>query len=436
MDENTLLDFDYPTKTAPSIIKVIGVGGGGGNAVRHMYKEGIHNVTFALCNTDNQALMNNDVPVKIQLGRTVTEGLGAGGKPEIAKKAAEESTEDIKNLLDDGTKMVFITAGMGGGTGTGAGPIIAQIAREKGILTVGIITIPFGFEGEKKILQALHGAEEMRKNVDALVVVNNERLFNNYLNLSTRAAYAKVDDTVNIAAKSIAEIITLSGHINTDFADVETTMKNGGIAIVSSGMGAGENRIAKAIENTLNSPLVNNHNIFNAKKILWNISSSETTPILIEEMLEIKNFMAKFNTKDIEVIWGESTIESLNENIKFTIIATGFELDNVPMDERYRKEWKELSKEEEEKRKSDEKLMEEYGYKKIIGKKIHPKPFIFTLEQLDDDNIIDIVINNPAYNRSSSVFRKNEKIEHGYTNDHGAVVSNPENKNPKNIITF
>ena len=429
MDENTLLDFDYPTETEPSIIKVIGVGGGGGNAVKHMYKEGIHNVTFALCNTDSQAL-NSDIPVKIQLGKTVTKGLGAGNKPHVAKKAAEESAEDIKNLLDDGTRMVFITAGMGGGTGTGAAPIIAQIAREKGILTVGIVTIPFGFEGEKKILQALHGTEEMRKNVDALVVVNNERLFDNYQNLSTKAAYAKADDTLNIAAKSIAEIITLSGHINTDFADVETTMKDGGIAIVNSGMGAGENRIAKAIENTLNSPLLNNSNIFNAKRILLNIASSETTPTLIEEMLEIKNFMAKFNTKDIEVIWGESTVESLNENIKITIVAIGFELDSVPMDEHYRKKWKELSKEEEEKVKSDEKLMEKYGYKNP-GKKTHPKPFIFSLEQLDDDNIIDIVLNNPAYNRKSNVFGKNMVPKETATMEN---TEKPENS--KNVITF
>jgi Cell division GTPase len=234
-----IMPFEFPTDT-PSIIKVIGVGGGGGNAVNHMYKEGIHDVTFVLCNTDNQALAESPVPVKLQLGRSITEGLGAGNKPERASAAAEESIEDIKTLLSDGTKMVFITAGMGGGTGTGAAPVIAKTAKEMDILTVGIVTIPFLFEGEKKIIQALDGVEQISRHVDALLVINNERLREIYSDLTFMNAFGKADDTLSIAAKSIAEIITMRGKVNLDFADVNTILKNGGVAIMSTGLGEGK----------------------------------------------------------------------------------------------------------------------------------------------------------------------------------------------------
>mgnify|MGYP002724325490 FL=1 len=287
--DNDLLDFQIDTHTN-SIIKVIGVGGGGGNAVNHMFKEGIHDVSFALCNTDNQALMSSPVPVKLQLGRKTTGGLGAGNKPEVAKVAAEESSDSITELLSDGTRMVFITAGMGGGTGTGAAPVVAKIAKDMGILTVGIVTIPFVFEGSRKVIQALKGVEEISSNVDALLVINNERLREIYHDLTMLNAFARADDTLAIAAKSIAEIITIHGHVNLDFADVETTLKDGGVAIMSRGMGRGSERVSDAIEDAINSPLLNNNDVFSAKKILINISCSEEHPLMMEEMNALHDF--------------------------------------------------------------------------------------------------------------------------------------------------
>ena len=290
MDE--IVQFDFPTDS-PKIIKVIGVGGGGGNAVNHMYREGIHDVTFVLCNTDNQALAESPVPVKLQLGRSITQGLGAGNRPERARDAAEESIEDIRNQLNDGTKMVFITAGMGGGTGTGAAPVIARIAKEMDILTVGIVTIPFIFEGEKKIIQALDGVERIAQHVDALLVINNERLREIYADLTFMNAFGKADDTLSIAAKSIAEIITMRGTVNLDFADVKTILKDGGVAIMSTGFGEGENRVTKAIDDALHSPLLNNNDIFNAKKVMLNVSFCPSSELMMEEMNEIHEFMSK-----------------------------------------------------------------------------------------------------------------------------------------------
>ena len=269
-DKNTesrkpaILEIVSP-KVQDSIIKVIGVGGGGGNAVNHMYKEGIHDVSFVLCNTDAQALNDSPVPVHLQLGK---EGLGAGNRPARAREAATESIDDIRRMLDDGTKMTFITAGMGGGTGTGAAPVIAQVSKDMGILTVGIVTIPFRFEGPKKIDQALDGVEEMAKHVDALLVINNERLREIYTDLTVLDAFGKADDTLSVAAKSIAEIITIHGLINLDFNDVKTVLKDGGVAIMSTGYGEGEGRVKKAIEDALHSPLLNDNNVFNSKKIL------------------------------------------------------------------------------------------------------------------------------------------------------------------------
>ena len=433
MNNNKLLEFDYPT-TASSIIKVIGVGGGGSNAVQHMYRKGIHDVSFVICNTDNQALLTNDVPVKIQLGKNTTKGLGAGNKPWVAKEAAEESTEDIKALLKNSiTEMVFITAGMGGGTGTGAAPVIAKIAKEIGILTIGIVTIPFLFEGKRKILQALYGVEEMNKNVDALLVINNQRLLDIFQGLTLKEAFGKADDTLTIAAKSIAETITRSGDMNLDFADVKTILKDGGVAIMSSGIASGTNRISKAIENSLHSPLLNNNNAFDAKKILLNIASSSDYSLGVEEMNEIHNFMAKFdNGNGIEVIWGVASDDSLGENVKITILATGFGMENVPgMDESHRMKIQELSLQQEKEEKKDTELIRKYyglKYPEKIGKKIYPKPYLFSLEDLEDDSIIDMVINNPAYNRNPDVFKKNAEYPEP------EVSENVEDK--KNAITL
>ena len=308
-----IVQFDFPTDS-PKIIKVIGVGGGGGNAVNHMYREGIHDVTFVLCNTDNQALKDSPVPVKLQLGK---EGLGAGNRPARARKAAEESIEDIKNMLNDGTKMVFITAGMGGGTGTGAAPIIAQTAKEMDILTIGIVTIPFRWEGDKKIDQALDGVEEISKHVDALLVINNEKLSEIYSELSVDDAFDKADDTLSVAAKSIAEIITLHGKVNLDFNDVKTVLKDGGVAIMSTGYGEGDNRVSEAIKNAQHSPLLNNNDIFNSKKVLLNISYSAQYKLMMSEMDEVKEFMNRFS-RDFETKFGMAIDDKLEQKVKIT----------------------------------------------------------------------------------------------------------------------
>ena len=264
------LPFAIPTD-APRIIKVVGVGGGGSNAVQNMYRKGIHNVSFAVCNTDMQALQNSPIPKKVQLGEKITEGLGAGNNPEVARRAAEESREEIEKLFNDGTKMAFITAGMGGGTGTGAAPVVAEIAKSLGILTIGIVTIPFKFEMTGKIKQALKGVIEISKHVDALLVINNQRLIDIYPKLNVSDGFLKVDDILTTATKSIAEIITARGTINLDFRDVRKILKNGGVAIMSYGIEKGEMRVSRAFHNALHSPLLNNNDIYKSKKILFNI---------------------------------------------------------------------------------------------------------------------------------------------------------------------
>jgi len=414
-----LIKFDFPTKS-PAILKVVGVGGGGGNAITQMYNEGIKDVSFVLCNTDRQALMESPVPNKVQLGP----GLGAGGDPEKARGYAEESIDAIKKMLSDETEMVFITAGMGGGTGTGASPIIARVARELDILTIGIMTIPFIFEGTFKIIQALKGVEKIKQNVDALLVINNERLRDIYSNLSLPDAFKKADDTLEIAVRSISEIITIPGYINLDFSDVRKILKDGGVAIMSRGMGKGENRVSQAIENALNSPLLNNNDVFKAKKILLNITFGSLQPMLMEEFNEVHDFMAKFNPT-IEVIWGTGLDESLKDEIKIVVLASGFGIENTISIEEINKRKRILSdkellelRAEEEKEKAEKekqsKLLEQY-YKKEdlrqIGQRTKPQPFIFTLDNIDDNDTIEAVINNPAYNRSPRVFDIAKKTE-------------------------
>lgn len=328
MDVFEPLSLDLPL-IENSIIKVIGVGGGGGNAVNHMYRQGIHDVSFVVCNTDNQALIKSPVPNKIQLGTTTTAGLGAGGNPKVARLAAEESMDKIKDLLDEQTKMVFITAGMGGGTGTGASPIVARAAHELGKLTVGIVTIPFAFEGNVKIKQALEGVAELSQYVDAILVINNEKLREIYPDLELSNAFAKADDVLTNAAKAIAEIITVPGYINTDFADVYNTLKDGNVAIMNTGYASGENRIEKAIENALNSPLVNTNDVAGASKILLSLYCSKSNQIKMEEVEQIHQFMAKVGN-NVNVIWGASFDESLGDDVKITLIATGFEVSDIP----------------------------------------------------------------------------------------------------------
>ena len=392
----------------PSIIKVIGVGGGGGNAVNHMYNEGIHDVTYVLCNTDKKALEDSPVPTILQLG---TEGLGAGNKPEVARQAAMESIDAINNMLDDGTKMVFITAGMGGGTGTGAAPIIAKCAKDKGILTVGIVTIPFLFEGERKIDQALDGVSEIKKHVDALLVINNERLREIYPELTVINAFARADDTLTVAARSIAEIITMRGRINLDFRDVKTVLENGGVALMSTGYGEGENRVSKAIEEAIKSPLLNNNDIFNSKKVLLNINFSdadESEQFTMEEMNEVHNFMRKFS-RDVETKWGMATDPSLGNKIKITLLATGFGLQNVPgmenLVERQSDEEREREEEKEIRRR------EFYNTSDQPIARRRPQVFIFSPQDLDNEDVIARVEQTPTFRRTKEELNQIRSVE-------------------------
>ena len=324
MGVEDILDFGPVKDQMKGIIKVVGVGGGGCNAVRNMYNEGVEGVTYAVCNTDSQSLSRSPVPVKIQLG----EGLGAGGNPEQGQKEAENNLNDFVKLFSDGTKMVFVTAGMGGGTGTGAAPVVAGVAKDMGILTVGVVTIPFYFEKKRKIIKALKGVEEMRKNVDALLIVNNERLCDVYsdADIPVKEAFFKADNILMDAVKGISELITLpsDGGIKSDFRDVETTMKNGGGAIMAMGRASGEHRVEKAILNALDSPLIYGNDIGKAKRILFNIYASDEHPIFVRELQEIDDFFDELDP-NIEVIWGTATDDTLGEDAKVTILATGME---------------------------------------------------------------------------------------------------------------
>ena len=328
MEANSTLPFfeNEIKDKMQGIIKVIGVGGGGCNAVRNMYNDQIQGVTYAVCNTDSQSLSRSPVPVKIQLG----EGLGAGGNPDKGRMEAENGIEDIEKLLSDDTKMVFVTAGMGGGTGTGAAPVVAGVAKQMGLLTVGVVTIPFFFEKKRKIIKALKGVDELRKNVDALLIVNNERLCDVYADsdLSVKDAFKRADNILMDAVKGISELITMpsDGGIKSDFRDVETTMKNGGGAIMAMGRASGDHRVQRAILDALDSPLLYGNDIGKAKRILFNIYSSDTHPIYVRELQEIDDFFDQLDP-NIDVIWGTATDDSLGEDAKVTILATGMEND-------------------------------------------------------------------------------------------------------------
>ena len=321
-----IIQFDGIKDTMQGIIKVIGVGGGGCNAVRNMYNEGVEGVTYAACNTDSQSLKGSPVPVKVLMG----EGLGAGGNPEIGKSEAEKSSDSLREIMNDGTKMVFVTASMGGGTGTGSAPVVAQMAKEMGLLTVGVVTIPFYFERKPKIIQALKGVDELRKYVDAMLIINNERLCDVYSDseISLKEAFGRADNILKDAVKGISELITVhsEGSINLDFRDVEATMKDGGGAIMAMGRASGDHRVEKAILSALDSPLLYGNDIGKAKRILFNIYASDEHPIFVREMQEIDDFFDQLDP-NISVIWGTSTDNSLGEDAKVTILATGLEDD-------------------------------------------------------------------------------------------------------------
>ncbi len=412
------LPFAIPTD-APRIIKVIGVGGGGSNAVHNMYRKGIHNVSFAVCNTDLQAMQNSPIPKKVQLGVEVTEGLGAGNDPAVARRAAEESREEIERLFDDGTKMAFITAGMGGGTGTGAAPVVAEIARSKGILTVGIVTIPFKFEMIGKIKQALRGVIEISKHVDALLVINNQRLIDIYPKMEVSEGFKIVDDVLTTATKSIAEIITARGVINLDFRDVKKILKNGGVAIMSYGIEKGEMRVSRAFHKALHSPLLNDNDIYKSKKILFNIYENPNTPIRVEEMAEVEEFMSKFTDENIELIWGYSKDNSLEDGqVKVTVLATGFGMKNIPGIEPEVKaiieQEREATRAEREREKEEDKKLNQ-----MLNALYKPdyKMYIFKGEEMYNEEFLAALDNSPTYRRTAQELERMMEIFGGAPTD-------------------
>ena len=432
-----ILDFG-DGDVADSIIKVIGVGGGGGNAVNHMYREGIHDVTFVLCNTDAQALNDSPVPVHLQLG---DEGLGAGNRPERARQAAEDTSEDIKNMLNDGTKMAFITAGMGGGTGTGAAPVIARISKELGILTVGIVTIPFRFEGAKKIDQALDGVEEMAKHVDALLVINNERLREIYPELSLLNGFRKADDTLSVAAKSIAEIITVHGIMNLDFNDVKTVLKDGGVAIMSTGYGEGEGRVKQAIEDALNSPLLNDNDVYKSKKILlsinFNSDDKDNPGLTMEEMGDVTEFMNHFSA-DFELKWGLAIDPELDKKVKVTILATGFGIEDVDgMGSHIKKQTQEDAARlaEEEEKAAERRDRRDRFYKDNNNSQYKHRPHIyrFTADELDNEDVILAVENTPTYKRTKQMIKDIKRIS---TPEQDAEDNDSQEGTVEGVISF
>lgn len=319
--------FDLP-KQEKSIIKVIGVGGGGGNAVAHMHKQGIFGVDFSVCNTDNQALDVNPISMKIQLGPHLTEGRGAGTKPEIGKQACIESIDEVREFLADGTRMLFITAGLGGGTGTGAAPIIAKAAKEMDILTVGIVTMPFKFEGLRRQRQAIEGLEELKACVDAILVISNDKLREIYGNLTITAAFAEADNILTTAAKGIAEIIMIPGYINVDFEDVNTVMRESGVAIMGTAVEQGDDRARKAIHKALNSPLLEDNDIRGARHILLNISSG-TQEVTMNEIGEITEYVQEEAGYGTDIVWGNCKDDALGDKLSITLIATGFQEDSL-----------------------------------------------------------------------------------------------------------
>ncbi len=324
-----LIDFDLPT-ASENIIKVIGVGGGGSNAVNHMYRQGIKDVDFAICNTDLQHLLKSPVPVKVQLGSALTEGRGAGNKPTIGRESANENIEEIESIFSENTKMVFITAGMGGGTGTGAAPVIAEVARTNKILTIGIVTLPFRNEGKLRIQQAIEGIRQMEGHVDSLLIINNERIREIYGDFPISKAFAKADDVLATAARGIADIITSTGFINVDFEDVKTVMQNSGVAIMGSATFSGVDRARKAAEGAINSPLLNNNDIRGARNILVNITSGEAKEVTMDEVNQVNEYVQEMAGNNADLIHGIAVDPTMGEALTVTVVATGFKTSSIP----------------------------------------------------------------------------------------------------------
>ena len=401
---------DFEPESNDAIIKVIGVGGGGGNAVNYMYRQNIPNVNFVICNTDKQHLQNSPVPNKLLLGFDITRGRGAGNKPEVGRQCAEADREKIRELFNDHTEMVFITAGMGGGTGTGAAPVVAQIAKEAGMLTIGIVTVPFMFEGDKKVLKALDGADEMRKHVDALLVINNENLLELYKDLNFFNAFGKADDTLANAARSISDIISEECYVNVDFQDVKTTLKDAGTAIISTAYGEGEHRISDAIYNALHSPLLKAHDINTSKRLLFKFSCWKDSKNFIkaEEINEITQFTSKL-PKTVDVKWGIADDPSLGDKVKFTILASGFDVKIRESDDKDKEITFKAGDDPEAAQAADrndydkQRISDIYGREKII-KQMHDtskvKYAVLTIDQFDNPEVVTLLERTPAFNRS------------------------------------
>lgn len=411
-----------------SIIKVIGVGGGGSNAVNYMFRQDIPNVNFVVCNTDKQHLNEMAVPTKLLLGWDVTHGRGAGNNPEIGRQCAEQSTEDIKRLFQDGTEMVFITAGMGGGTGTGAAPVVARLAREAGMLTIGIVTVPFMFEGERKIIKALDGANEMREHVDALLVINNENLIELYKDYNFFNAFEKADDTLANAARSISDIISEKCYINVDFQDVKTTLKDSGTAIISTAYGEGDHRISNAIHNALHSPLLKEHDINTSKRLLFKFTCSKDSPnaLKAEEIAEITQFTSKLPSS-IDVKWGIGDNPELGDKVKITVLASGFDVTlreaqpggqggekkDGPIVFESRKEKEEIQQKQEE---STERIAEFYGTDKVIRQRrtaARMKYAVLKPSQFDDHEVIALIESVPTFNRDPRFNDELQRVSEG-----------------------
>lgn len=414
MDDNQIYnladDTTFLEDPNASIIKVIGVGGGGGNAVNYMYRQDIPNVNFVVCNTDKQHLDMSPVPTRLLLGWNITHGRGAGNNPDVGRLCAESSEEDIKQLFNDGTEMVFITAGMGGGTGTGAAPVIAKLAKEAGMLTIGIVTVPFLFEGEKKIIKALDGANEMQGHVDALLVINNENLIELYKDFNFFNAFEKADDTLANAARSISDIITERCYINVDFQDVKTTLKDSRTAIISTAYGEGERRITNAIHNALHSPLLKAHDIKTSKRLLFKFTcwKDSENPLRAEEIAEITQFTSQLPSS-IDVKWGIGDDPTMGDRVKITVLASGFDVTLVEKGPGREKGIvfegvSEEQKQEEKLRKevSNERIAEVYGTDKLSKQKrttARLKYAVLKPSQFDDHEIIALIESVPTYNR-------------------------------------
>ena len=428
-----------------SLIKVIGVGGGGSNAVNYMYNQRIPKVKFVVCNTDKQHLEDSPVEQKVLLGENITHGRGAGNKPEIGKKCAEASSEAIKELFTDGTEMVFITAGMGGGTGTGAAPVVAKLAKEANMLTIGIVTVPFMFEGEQKILKALDGANAMREHVDALLLINNENLIELYPDLNFFNAFEKADDTLANAARSVSDIISERCYINVDFEDVRTTLKDSGTAIISTAYGEGEHRISNAIHNALHSPLLKTHDIYTSKRLLLKFACSRQSPNAPKaaELAEINHFTSKLPSS-IDVKWGVADDPSLGDKVRVTVLASGFDVTLKEADAQ--KDTTKVIKfdgnpsAKEEKPHTEDmtgRIEEVYGKEKVIKKNREAarlKYAVLTPDQFDDHDVITLIESTPTFNREP---RFNESLKKmSAPTSEAETIEKRENQEPKGARTI